>query len=472
LLRVAFSVSFCLVFACSRVFGQDVASGMQEGKVVTGTVSGHVICSDTNGPARFSKVFLKSVQPNAPDDDIFASLRPKDAKPKAEGVGGATAKSKLSAEDQAEQKATKAASAKFMSTLTDMMVSTTVGLEGSYLFTNVKPGTYYVHATVAGYIDPLTAFSAEDLVSKLPAMKQRIAAVATAVTVNGAQGARADLRVERGASISGRVLYDDGTPAAGWTVRTVHVAATNTSGNPAPNPFAALGVEAADVDLTHISEMSTTDDTGHYRIAGLPGGEYRLQARFVGTTLGISSLNPIATNPGSGMSRVGGMTDRMGLRLTVYSGDALRLADAKAISLRTGDDRAGTDLTMPLRSFHSVSGRVVAKTDAHPVNSGSVELTALDAAGKEDPSTHFSTSIHEDGTFRFDYVPGPITYTLKTSHPQDVTTLSTKKMLGSIIEEQLTQRRFGPASATVPMGGADVSDLTLVVAEMPAETQP
>jgi hypothetical protein len=471
-----------LALSCSAAFAQDpVAIGGAIGEAVgeaygtpgaatsqSNSVTGRVICADTNGPARFAKVYLKSVVPAAPDDDPFGGLL--DAADKAKAA--AKPKPKLSPEDEAQQKASKAASAKFMATIADMMIVTTVGADGNYLFTNVQPGTYYVHATVAGYIDPFTAFSPENLVSKDPAVRQKIAAVTTLVTVAGTEGARADLRMERGASISGRVLYDDGTPAAGWTVRTVHQAPAAS----APNPFAALGIDASDLDLSHVTETSTTDDTGHYRIAGLPSGDYTLQARFIGAVLGTSALNPLVTNSGnSGIgAAAGGLGDRMGLRLTVYSGDALQLADAKSISLRTGDDHPGYDLIMPLHSLHSVSGKVVSKTDAHPVNSGNVELTGQTADGKEDSTAHYTASIHPDGTFRFDYVPGPMTYTLKAMRAQDVTTTSTKKMLGSIVAEQKTLKSYGPATTTVQVVDKETGDITLTVPELPApaESQP
>jgi hypothetical protein len=221
------------------------------------------------------------------------------------------------------------------------------------------------------------------------------------------------------------------------------------------------------MDLSHLTEMSTTDDTGHYRIAGLPTGEYVLQARLVAASLGTSGLNPIASNA-AGTGWGGGMTDRWGLRLTVYSGDALRQGDAKKISVRAGDERRGYDFTMPLRALHSVSGRVVSKTDGHGVNSGTVELTAQDAAGKDDDSLHFMASIHGDGTFKFDYVPGPITYTVKAVHAADAETTSMMTVLGSTMAMQKALRSYGPASAVVILGDGDAAEVTLTVAEISA----
>lgn len=433
----------------------------QQTPVSTATLSGRVICADTNGPARFAKVFLKSTTPNKNNgDDLFSAL----AAAPPPGPPGSPAKPvpKVSAEDAAEKKANQANMARMMSALSDLMYASTVSADGTYTFTNVKPGTYYVHATVAGYIDPLTAFSSEELTSEDPGIRQRIAAVITPITINGTEAAHADLRLERGASITGRVLYDDGTPAAGWTVRIVH-------NNPATSvtPLLPGGFDASDVDLSHLGEISTTDDTGRFRIAGLPSGDYIVQARLIAASLGTSGFNPITTSAGSGA-----MAARMGLRLTVYSGNTLRVADAKPINVRTGDDRSGIDLVMPLRSLHSISGHVLAKTDAHAINGGTVELTGQDATGKPDPSVHFVTNILSDGSFRFDYVPGPGIFTLKTSHAQDATTTSTKQVLISTIAEQKILHSYGSVTTTVQLADSDLDSITLVVPEQATTSQP
>jgi hypothetical protein len=432
----------------------------QQTPEATATLSGRVICADTNGPARFAKVVLKSTTPNkSSGDDLFSAL----ASPPP-GPPGSPAKPapKVSPEDAAERKANQANMARMMSALSDLMYSSTVGADGTYTFTNVKPGTYYVHATAAGYIDPLTAFSSDELTSQDPAIRQRIAAVVTPITINSTESAHADLRIERGASITGRVLYDDGTPAPGWTVRIVH----NTPSTGVPQLLPG-GFDASDLDLSHLTEISSTDDTGRFRIAGLPSGDYIVQARLVAASLGTSGFNPITSSAG-----VNTMAARMGLRLTVYSGNALRLADAKPVSVRIGEDRSGVDLVMPLRSLHSISGHVLAKTDAHPVNGGTVELTGQDAAGKPDPSVHFVTNILFDGSFRFDYVAGPATLTLKTSHAQDATTTSTKQVLISTIAEQKVLRSYGSATTTVQLTDSDLDSINLVVPEEASATQP
>ena len=424
-----------------------------------GTLTGRVVFADTNGPARFAKVFLKPAKPSADAGDFLFSALAGVSAPK-------DSKKKLSPEEEAEKKQAQAASAKFMSAIADRMLSATIAADGIYLFTNVKAGVYYVHAQAPGYIDPLAAFSDEDLASSDPAMRQKVAAAAPTITVNGTEQAHADLRLERGASISGRVLYDDGTPAAGWAVRPLHDAPTAVQTLPG-----GMGIDLADLDLTHISEMSQTDDTGHFRIAGLSPGDYVLEARLTTSALGHSAFNPMTANSSAGgIGAVGGgFGDLMGLKLTVYSGNAVRRSDAVAVSVGPGDNRSGYDITMPLHTMRSIAGIVRAKSDAHPVNSGSVELTAQTSDGKPDPSLHLTASIQPDGSFHFDYVPGPATCIVKVARAADVTTTSAKKLFGSLIADQKTNHSYGPATATVSLLDTDIPDLKI---DVPEQTTP
>ena len=445
----------CIAFLLSpSAFAQEVLRDAKDAPPAPGgTVSGRVVFADSNGPARFAKVFLKPAKASASDDDLFSALN------------GANAKDgkKLSPEDAAQMKQMQAATAKFMSALGDQLLATTIAADGTYLFTNVKAGSYYVHAQAPGYIDPLAQFSDEDLASTDAAMRQKIAAATPAITVNGTEQAHADLRLERGGSISGRVLYDDGTPAVGWVVRTVHDA-----GPPADGGSLGMGIDLADLDLKHITETSTTDDTGHFRIAGLPAGEYVLEARLTTAALGHSAFNPIASNTSNPFGGGAAMAGIMGLKLTVYSGNAVRRADAVKVSVGKGDERAGYDLAVPLHNMHSIGGVVRAKADAHPVNSGTVELTAQTADGKPDATLHLTAGVQGDGSFHFDYVPGPATYVLKVSHAADVTTTGTKKMLGSTIADQKTMHAYGPASTSVILGDTDIPDVKLDLPEAPS----
>ena len=454
-LCVSLCVSLPFVGIVSGQTIKDLFKDSPTVTIATGTIGGRVLFADTNGPASFTKVFLKAAKPSDPGDNLFSALAASADDTDKAGKSGA---SKLSAADKAEQTKTKAASASLFSALADLMVTTTVSADGSYSFSNVKPGTYYVHIQAPGYIDPLAQFSSDDLLSADPTVRARIAAVATTVTVNGMEPAHADLRLERGADISGRVLYDDGTPAVGWTVHTVHKLPAGEAGS----GFAMMGLDAGDLDITHLSENSITDDTGHFRVAGLPTGDYILQARLTAAAPGRSSLNPVAS---TGRSGAGMMAGAFGLKLTVYSGNASRQQDAKPVSVRAGEDRSGVDMTVPLSHYRMIAGSVQARRDGHPVNGGSVELTALDGTGKEDTSLHWVSSVQPDGSFRFGYVPGPGQFVVKVTHAVDATSGPTRQVFGSLVTEQKTTRSYDPASQTITLGDGDVSDVKISVSD-------
>jgi hypothetical protein len=390
---------FCVM--SGPVLGQEGGGPASPAVVSAATISGSVICADTNGPARLAMVILRSTTASA---------------------GG-----------------------KMMA---DSGHSVPVGLDGSYRFTNVRPGTYQIGATLAGYIDPLGEFSPEDFASQDPEMQKRIRAAAqVVVTITGNESAHIDLRLERGASISGRVLFEDGSPAIGWQVQS---AAAPAKG--AENPFVPGGLK----NLPHLPV--TTDDTGHFRLSGLPSGEYVLQARVNVEGMDRGGFAP--TSSGAGME--GNFVWLMGIQLTAYSGSAMHVADAKAVSVSAGDEWTGVEIVVPLYQMHAVSGHVLAKTDAHAVNFGTVEL-----ADKKDSSVTFTATLHEDGSFRFEYVPGNSEYTLTTDNVQDAVTTGTTTMFGQAIAAKKTVRKYGQVSQEVVVMDSDVDGVNVLVAGLP-----
>ncbi|HEY4355852.1 MAG TPA: hypothetical protein VGN16_08905 [Acidobacteriaceae bacterium] len=301
--------------------------------VVGSTVSGRVLCGDNNAPAHFAKVLLKSTESDHSGEDFVKQLQKNLA---GHGTGGAAGKTQTE-----EQKQAMAQAAKGMNKITDMLNSSTVGLDGSYSFSGVKAGTYYVHAIYAGYIDPYTEFSDEDFASTDPAVRARIAAKMPVVTVTGTDSAHADLRLERGAAVSGRVLYDDGSPAVGWTLSLSQAKSTED-----PGDAASVMMDQA-LAMGGVAQVSKTDDLGRYRIAGQIAGDYVVRAMLIATSVGIS-----ANSMGDGGS---------GVFLSVYSGSTFSRADAKPIALVAGSEHPGVDLTIPSNSLHNIIGHVYSK---------------------------------------------------------------------------------------------------------------
>jgi hypothetical protein len=419
------------------------SSAQQTAYVVGSTVTGHVICADTNAPARFAKVLLKPAVPSHPGEDFMKSLESNLLKASAK-TGSAPQKPMTP-----EQQQTMAAAAKSMNQVTDMLNSSTVGIDGSYSFAGVKPGTYYVHAIYPGYIDPMSELSDEDFSSTDPAIRARIAQI-PAVTVGGTDSAHANIRLERGAAISGRILFDDGSPASGWMVSVIKPKSPEDPGD------AAAAAMAPALAMSGAVQVFKTDDLGRYRISGLKAGEYALRANLIATAIGIS-----ASNIGDGGS---------GINIAVYSGDTFSRADAKSVKLASGDEQSGVDIAIPSRTLHNITGHVYAQSDGHTLNVGSVSITS-----KQNPALHLKAAIRDDGSFHFEYLPSG-NYTLIVDDAADGRhKASATSFMGMNLPDTEILKKYGTDSTVVALTDSDVDTARLTVVQTdwtpPAKSQ-
>lgn len=321
-------------------------------------------------------------------------------------------------------------------------------LDGTYHFDHVAAGNFTVLAFYAGYALP---FNMEDLLSmneKNPGSESKVFLRENGVaTIADAGSANFDITLQRGASLSGRVLYSDGSPAA-QVALDIQDASQKSSTNTNSDERAA-GAFFGHM-FTH--QNLTTDDLGNFRIAGLRAGKYRLAA----------------TEPGSrgdekeeAMGAMLGVVDPSHV-LHIYAGNTLHQADAKLFELRPGDDLTGVDITIPLDTFRRVNGTVTA-LDGRPVNLG--ELTLTDST---DPQTSFHTTLNKSNTFAFDNVP-PGTYTLeiKAAHigkPAD----PNPKVPG--MERYMPLKptnAFADDSKSILIKNSDITDANLALKEIP-----
>jgi hypothetical protein len=329
---------------------------------IPGQVSGRVFCGDTDQPARFASVQLVGEHPTA------ATVFDTEALAKEADPGKA-----------------------FASAMTAIMkggnssLSALTNLDGAFSLEKVPPGTYWVVAQLAGYLSPLSELSVMERAKPGDDALKIVQATAEKIVVQPNQSAHVDIRIQRGASISGTVRFDDGSPA------------------PGVNPtLMKLDKDGKWKELGGTTTMPiNSDDRGHYRLFGLQPGKYAVKA----------ALPTIQTAPGIGA--MPSIHSSMGDMLTVYSGGALHEKDVKPVEVGAGDEVDGVDVIFPLDNLHSVAGTVVAKSDQHTVNSGWVSLE--DADTKEQIR---GTGIEQDGSFRLNYIlEGQ--YTLKVSGAAD-----------------------------------------------------
>jgi hypothetical protein len=189
------------------------------------------------------------------------------------------------------------------------------------------------------------------------------------------QPAHVELRIERGASLSGVVHYDDGSPAPGVTPVLLKLQDDGKWKQIGPNG----------------AIPAISDDRGRYRISGIVAGKYALKAALPTTQTSIGM--------GGGAGSLS-FHMNMGDALEVYSGGAMREKDVKPLEVGPGADVDGVDIVFPLDNLHMVSGSVVAKADGHAVNAGMITL--MDSDGK---TTVRSAMVEQDGTFKLNYIP-------------------------------------------------------------------
>ena len=423
----------CILF-CSLVLPARLSFGQGTAVPAGSTVSGHVQCADSGAPARFAKVLLKSSTASDAGEAFMKTLE--ESMRKAAEKSG---KPLPPREQTDEQKRQRASAMRNMDRATDLLNAATVGMDGSYTFAGVKPGTYFVHVLFPGYIDDYAQFTSADFASSDPAIRARIAALPT-VTVNGADNARVNLRLTRGAALSGHVLYDDGTPAVGWSVWALRPDAAGSSDDGlSPAIQKQVAVESGE-------PVATTDDHGSFRIAGLAGGQYLLRANLYSAPLGVGIGN---------LNQAGS-----GIRLTVFAPATFLLSAAKPVGVTQGEEHVGVDITVPQRSLHALIGHVYAGTDNHPLNKGDVTLTS-----KADPSLQLKAPIRDDGSFHFDYLPGGSTYTLAVSNAADATyKTNNSSFLGISVPLPEVRQRYAPASQDVSLGDTDMSSVKISLA--------
>ncbi len=419
------------------------------------TLSGHVVLADTDRPARFAAVYLKPVDPPDPGQDFFTVLMNSAITNMQSKQSGST-----SGNPAESLKAAQTAAGNFLTSVTDSMLCATINSEGDYSMTGIPPGSYYLHVKAPGYVDSLAPFTSQDLTSPDPAVRRRVLSAVTTIVVAGQEHIREDLRLEHGAALTGRLRYDDGSPATGWTVAVM--LKRNAAQGPPPTIF---GIDLSQVPIGQKLDHVVTDDAGRFRIAGLPAGEYVLQATLLTAALDRQPFAPIAASSGSFLSILGGISAMSALRFSVYSGGKIHLHDAETYSLRGGEERTSPDLIVPLAATHSIQGFLVAQGDGHPVNQGTLQLIGLDSDGNDDPNLHFSTEIRPDGAFRFDYIASPSSYKLTVLRAADTSTTSVLKLLGSAIAEQKLNRTYAPATVQVELKDSDLTGIKLAVDE-------
>jgi hypothetical protein len=359
-----------------------------EVRLEPGYATGHVVCGDTQRPARLAKVRF------VPVPSEVKAVTEQDA-PKSKMAGLETQQFLGSEINPVE---------------TDM--------EGNFVTRNLKPGRYVVRVDLGGYLVPLLSVQASDFEHPDEAARERMARELQIVDIRPRAETRVDVTLQRGATISGTVQFDDGSPAIEIPVDLM---VRNAKGQWQAN--SVLGYR-----------FGATDGEGRYWVDGVPAGEYLVQANLSLSEYSNSVL-PMNGN------QVHVQMTKIIFSLPVYSGSVLREKEAKPIKAEGGETLDGNDIVIPVAKLHRVSGTVVG--GGHPLNHARVVLRYAD-----DNTELTGIEVdREDRQFHFPYVPEG-SYTLAVEEPRDVTEVEVPNAPGvtpkTRIEEK-TVRSYGPA---------------------------
>ena len=373
-------------------------------EAATGTVAGYVYCADTDKPGRFAWVTIEPV------GDFNAVKTDAEGKIVSSGAYAST-----------------------------MTVQT--GSDGKYLIEHVPAGQYYIIVELPGYLTPLTEFSQDDFDGVEEDTEKRVRATLRAITVLNGQKTRADFRLDRGAVISGKVIYDDGSVVANAYVKVLR---RKKDGTWEP---------VSDLAQSRFSGFIKTDDRGRYRISMLRSGEYVVEVdlqRILGTAMTWDRVLPrIFQAPMFDPAR----------STRVYSGSTTRMSEAKSITVRGDDERSDVDITIPLSKMYTVTGAVISAIDGHAVDSAEISLKDT-----TDGSTIQSHTLGS-GRFRLEDIPDG-RYQLVISEPNDriLETGTTEK--GQIIYSPwVIKRKYEDAEQTLEVH-KDLSGVTVKVFDL------
>jgi hypothetical protein len=193
------------------------------------------------------------------------------------------------------------------------------------------------------------------------------------------QSVRLNVRLPRGAVITGTVTDIDGQPAHGISVTAL---ASRFFGPTGERRNMAVGTSAG-----------TTDDRGVYRIYGLPAGEYAISAQ-----MGRTQVNPVG---GEVRMLAGNAPSPTRLALAqVFHPSVTEIGRASRIAVRAGEERAGIDVQLQYVPLATISGTVTAPPG---VGQGSIILVRADDVTGFD-STRV-TRADSEGRFSLASVP-------------------------------------------------------------------
>ena len=218
--------------------------------------------------------------------------------------------------------------------------------QGRFVFTGLAAGRFSLTAEKPAYVK---AFYGSTRPGRPPG---------TPIAVgDGQQIKDISIALQKGASISGRVVEESGAPVASAQV-TVELVSYVNGQRRGTRPFAG-------------SSTVVTDDRGVYRAYGLPPGEYLIRGAGGGALGGALRLVTAADIDAAAREVAGGARSQtpsappaipLLARVTSFHPGVAEIASAQTVTVRAGEDRAGVDIVSRIVRVSRAGGMALTPT--------------------------------------------------------------------------------------------------------------
>lgn len=209
------------------------------------------------------------------------------------------------------------------------------------------------------------------------------------ITVDGFSEINVLISVKRGAAVSGRISYSDGSPAVNFKIEIIR-----------------KKMEEWDEEEITV-QKGITDDRGFYRFTELLPGEYFIKV-----------IEPSDHRGNGKVDEWRVFSD--GSELNIFYPNASEIDKAKSVEVDWGQEQTNIDLIIPDRKLFKISGVVVAKDTQEPVANIPLKFQKIDEAKGANYYTSRINTIYTDekGNWSYKDLPQGI-YRLETSSSEN-----------------------------------------------------
>ena len=304
--------------------------------------------------------------------------------------------------------------------------------QGRFEFRDLPAGRFTVNATKSGFVTvqygqtrPFEAGKAIEL-------------------TEGQVIEKADISMPRGSVISGRIIDEFGDPVPDTAVSAMR--STWSNGRRRLQPA---------------GRTAQTNDLGHYRLFGLPPGEYYVSANMSGSQMMQVEMAMAATLRTAGGAT--GSTPSSGYAATYFPG-TLTGAEAQRVTLNAGPEAQNTDFALIPVRLARVSGTVL-NSEGRPAEGTMVSATPRNPDSTGPLFGGLSARTDKNGNFTMTGVT-PGDYTLQTRSVQVMSGAEGgRTMVFSMVNGMGGGGDAEVGSVPLSVAGDDVSNVILVTSK-------